>query len=123
AEDGIRDFHVTGVQTCALPISLMAAARRLLWRAALFLWMMFLSAMRSMTLEVLRNTSFAAAWSPAAMAWRTRLIDVRSIERRLALCLLRATDWRARLRGRGVLARLAELLCPVCVARTPLPYH
>src|SRR5690606_40344171 len=22
-EDGIRDFHVTGVQTCALPISLM----------------------------------------------------------------------------------------------------
>src|SRR5690606_40175203 len=23
AEDGIRDFHVTGVQTCALPISLM----------------------------------------------------------------------------------------------------
>src|SRR5690606_40683775 len=26
AEDGIRDFHVTGVQTCALPISLQAAA-------------------------------------------------------------------------------------------------
>src|SRR5690606_10722741 len=24
AEDGIRDFHVTGVQTCALPISLSA---------------------------------------------------------------------------------------------------
>src|SRR5690606_39426699 len=24
AEDGIRDFHVTGVQTCALPISLDA---------------------------------------------------------------------------------------------------
>src|SRR5690606_40265789 len=24
AEDGIRDFHVTGVQTCALPISGMA---------------------------------------------------------------------------------------------------
>src|SRR5690606_40527556 len=24
AEDGIRDFHVTGVQTCALPISLKA---------------------------------------------------------------------------------------------------
>src|SRR5690606_39752763 len=23
AEDGIRDFHVTGVQTCALPISMM----------------------------------------------------------------------------------------------------
>src|SRR5690606_40009818 len=24
AEDGIRDFHVTGVQTCALPISMVA---------------------------------------------------------------------------------------------------
>src|SRR5690606_39964023 len=32
AEDGIRDFHVTGVQTCALPISVehvMAALRAL----------------------------------------------------------------------------------------------
>src|SRR5690606_40962653 len=26
AEDGIRDFHVTGVQTCALPIYLLAKA-------------------------------------------------------------------------------------------------
>src|SRR5690606_23775886 len=29
AEDGIRDFHVTGVQTCALPISVREALRRL----------------------------------------------------------------------------------------------
>src|SRR5690606_41089129 len=28
AEDGIRDFHVTGVQTCALPISRKAAGER-----------------------------------------------------------------------------------------------
>src|SRR5690606_40048709 len=28
AEDGIRDFHVTGVQTCALPISRTARAPR-----------------------------------------------------------------------------------------------
>src|SRR5690349_23303227 len=27
AEDGIRDLYVTGVQTCALPISAAAAAR------------------------------------------------------------------------------------------------
>src|SRR5207302_7098423 len=27
AEDGIRDFHVTGVQTCALPISMRRQAR------------------------------------------------------------------------------------------------
>src|SRR5690606_39880633 len=30
AEDGIRDFHVTGVQTCALPISGKTPGRRLL---------------------------------------------------------------------------------------------
>src|SRR5690606_40582885 len=29
AEDGIRDFHVTGVQTCALPILLAAAVSEL----------------------------------------------------------------------------------------------
>src|SRR5690606_39944397 len=29
AEDGIRDFHVTGVQTCALPISLRERLERL----------------------------------------------------------------------------------------------
>src|SRR5690606_39821650 len=28
AEDGIRDFHVTGVQTCALPIYLRALPER-----------------------------------------------------------------------------------------------
>src|SRR5690606_39672886 len=39
AEDGIRDFHVTGVQTCALPISLLCATTFLLAapaQAALF---------------------------------------------------------------------------------------
>src|SRR5690606_39352655 len=30
AEDGIRDFHVTGVQTCALPISTHGELRDLL---------------------------------------------------------------------------------------------
>src|SRR5690606_40632847 len=28
AEDGIRDFHVTGVQTCALPISIKAETKQ-----------------------------------------------------------------------------------------------
>src|SRR5690606_39466906 len=28
AEDGIRDFHVTGVQTCALPISVVRSKDR-----------------------------------------------------------------------------------------------
>src|SRR5690606_40908748 len=30
AEDGIRDFHVTGVQTCALPISITYGAGRVI---------------------------------------------------------------------------------------------
>src|SRR5690606_41206061 len=30
AEDGIRDFHVTGVQTCALPISLFKTQSELI---------------------------------------------------------------------------------------------
>src|SRR6266511_6147278 len=30
AEDGIRDFHVTGVQTCALPISQNATVRTMI---------------------------------------------------------------------------------------------
>src|SRR5690606_39877280 len=30
AEDGIRDFHVTGVQTCALPISCSSAINGLM---------------------------------------------------------------------------------------------
>src|SRR5690606_40422446 len=34
AEDGIRDFHVTGVQTCALPIWMLAAAVNLTHLAA-----------------------------------------------------------------------------------------
>src|SRR6266700_6289568 len=29
AEDGIRDFHVTGVQTCALPISATISSTRI----------------------------------------------------------------------------------------------
>src|SRR5690606_39829963 len=43
AEDGIRDFHVTGVQTCALPIFAggtsvwLAAAAVLVWIASLWL--------------------------------------------------------------------------------------
>src|SRR5690606_40499355 len=31
AEDGIRDFHVTGVQTCALPISFSFSIRTAAW--------------------------------------------------------------------------------------------
>src|SRR5256885_5686414 len=33
AEDGIRDYKVTGVQTCALPISTLPAFDRLPWES------------------------------------------------------------------------------------------
>src|SRR5690606_39897625 len=36
AEDGIRDFHVTGVQTCALPILKMLVACRKPCRLAMY---------------------------------------------------------------------------------------
>src|SRR5690606_40966170 len=32
AEDGIRDFHVTGVQTCALPISISGYGANTAWK-------------------------------------------------------------------------------------------
>src|SRR5690606_39732649 len=35
AEDGIRDFHVTGVQTCALPICAARAANTRIYGCAL----------------------------------------------------------------------------------------
>src|SRR5690606_39477560 len=34
AEDGIRDFHVTGVQTCALPICTRSKRRRVITMSA-----------------------------------------------------------------------------------------
>src|SRR5690606_41070063 len=37
AEDGIRDFHVTGVQTCALPIYFVASGLGLVFLSPLFL--------------------------------------------------------------------------------------
>src|SRR5690606_41037213 len=36
AEDGIRDFHVTGVQTCALPILARALGVQLVYTTGLF---------------------------------------------------------------------------------------
>src|SRR5690606_41150975 len=36
AEDGIRGFHVTGLQTCALPISMTGVLIPSLWRGACY---------------------------------------------------------------------------------------
>src|SRR5690606_39504543 len=58
AEDGIRDFHVTGVQTCALPILMVLATSA----AAL-------ARLRRALKQALRaSTSCAAVWSGMGMS-------------------------------------------------------
>src|ERR1700752_731600 len=77
----------------------MAAASRLLLRAAVFLCVIFLSAIVSMIRVALRNTSAADFLSPPAIALRTDLIAVRNSERNEALWALRTNAWRPRLRA------------------------
>jgi hypothetical protein len=60
---------------------LIAAARRLLLRAAVFLCTTFLSAIESMTLVAVLNVSSAAFLLPPAIALRTDLIALRTRER------------------------------------------
>src|SRR5690606_40248719 len=50
AEDGIRDFHVTGVQTCALPISGVVALLML----GIILALLWVAVMAWFILEVVR---------------------------------------------------------------------
>ncbi len=73
----------------------MAALRRLLCRAALFLCMIFLSAIESITETDLRKISNAAFLSPVAVGFAF-LIAVRNSERKLALCCRCVSDCRAR---------------------------
>lgn len=75
-----------GATRTQAPIALMAADRRDLARAALFLWTIFLSAMLSIVLWACLNTLAAAALSPPAMALRTALTAVRRRERSAELC-------------------------------------
>src|SRR2546425_60304 len=94
-------------------IAFNRTASRLLCRAASFLWMTFLSAMRSMIPVASLKVFRAAALSPAAIALVTLLIALVNAERRLALCLRRFSAWRAALRapfvcGGGVLGGLRE---------------
>src|SRR5690606_40760088 len=50
AEDGIRDFHVTGVQTCALPIC--ASPANLQFLLAIVVFLRLASALRLLLLHV-----------------------------------------------------------------------
>src|SRR5690349_20695018 len=69
----------------AVARALTLADRRLLWRAALFLWKRPLSATESITLCVALKISVAFALSPAATAFWTFLMTVRNFERSAVL--------------------------------------
>src|SRR5690606_39344768 len=86
AEDGIRDFHVTGVQTCALPISSARQVRcyRSL-RASRMASSSYGVTIRPLWVTCchLSQSSGAARTSPFSVAsWRLRFLR-RSEERRV----------------------------------------
>src|SRR5207253_8438996 len=71
AEDGIRDGHVTGVQTCALPIFTFRPRARLAWRLYCLAWRLLRAENTSPTriLDSLRTPIRAAlawpSWPPS----------------------------------------------------------
>src|SRR5207253_2281344 len=69
-----------------------------LWRAALFLWKMPLSATESMTTWADLKRSAALDLSPVATAFWTFLMTVRNFERSAVLAAFSFTSWRVRLR-------------------------
>src|SRR3954469_20611130 len=78
--------------------ALTLADRRLLSRAALFLWKMPLSATVSTIDWALAKSSVAFALSPATTAFSTFFTAVRYLERSEVFAALSLTSWRARLR-------------------------
>src|SRR5256885_8670604 len=78
AEDGIRDYKVTGVQTCALPIS---PARTRATTCQPFFAAAYLGASRSFT-TLSRSCTMSSLVLPSAWAWKLALIR-RSEERRV----------------------------------------
>src|SRR5690606_40321756 len=75
AEDGIRDFHVTGVQTCALPIF----SRTMNWRAG----KATTSPSRTRNLPATRCASSARTW-PRTRTSRVAEFSVRGLPRACA---------------------------------------
>ena len=68
---------------------LIARESLLFWRAAVFLWIIFLSAIASILLWALVYVVVATSLSPASIALRTFLIMVRSSDLKDELCELR----------------------------------
>src|SRR5690606_39820483 len=89
AEDGIRDFHVTGVQTCALPIYTRMKAMRSRWLGSMFAWILNTtpvirgSVAATMRLSALRLAGGGAWATSASSRSRTPKFLSRSEERRV----------------------------------------
>src|SRR5690606_40144846 len=84
AEDGIRRFHVTGVQTCALPI-FQELVQRLLFRPLVGFWLIRdfgFGRFPSLELFAWLELGFAFALQGSRIALRA-FLDRRSEERRV----------------------------------------
>src|SRR5690606_39972410 len=78
AEDGIRDFHVTGVQTCALPISEAAVSASI----STPVWPLTLQVARMCTLELSGSALSSTLTLLSISGWQSG-IRSRSEERRV----------------------------------------
>ena len=87
-------------------IALIWATRFALWRAALFLWIRPLLAIRSRIGCMVANAVIAVSLLPVAIAAYTFLTKVRIMERRLALCWRRFSAWTARFLADLILAKV-----------------
>src|SRR6266508_5003345 len=75
AEDGIRDGHVTGVQTCALPISLDVLAQQIVAEVAAREWNedeLYALVRRASPYRALARENFAAVVGMLADGFSTR---------------------------------------------------
>src|SRR5256885_5035008 len=80
AEDGIRDYKVTGVQTCALPISSAAIRERSGtirsgWRAS--------SSRSASSMRIAIRRAFGASFDPLELFELLTKVKLRSEERRV----------------------------------------
>src|SRR5690606_40696460 len=78
AEDGIRDFHVTGVQTCALPIWLLAESA---WARA--------SSLEMTPSLYIRNRACSKVWEPGE-----RLFSIASLMPLMLPSSISSAMWR-----------------------------
>src|SRR5690606_40422206 len=93
AEDGIRDFHVTGVQTCALPILEQLSPDNAHDAAAAPSWASF----HLIYLFAFCITFAAAIAEPTLFAVAQRVNELRSEERRVGKgCSQRGWRWEKR---------------------------